>query len=47
VILDKYGVDYIVLGERERFSYTVVEDKFSENLIMAFQNPSVTIYQVP
>ncbi len=47
VILDKYDVRYLVVGEWERNSYLVSESLFAENLIVAFQNPSVTIYQVP
>lgn len=45
-ILDKYNVRYVVVGEWERFSYEVLESKFTENLAIAFQNASVTIYEV-
>ncbi|MEX2143439.1 MAG: DUF2298 domain-containing protein [Anaerolineales bacterium] len=47
VIIDQYNVRYVVVGEWERYSYQVSEDKFAENLLFAFQNSSVTIYQVP
>ena len=51
-IMDTYDVKYIVVGEWERFAYeageaTINEDKFRENLIVAFQNQTVTIYEVP
>ncbi|MCL5429528.1 MAG: DUF2298 domain-containing protein [Chloroflexi bacterium] len=51
-IMDTYDVKYIVVGEWERFAYdsgeaTINEDKFRENLIVAFHNDSVTIYEVP
>jgi uncharacterized membrane protein len=46
-IIDQYEVRYIVVGSVERGKYVVSEAKFVENLSVAFQNPSVTIYQVP
>ena len=51
-IIDTYDVRYIVVGEWEKFKYTtgdqvINENKFKENLITAFQNDSVTIYQIP
>ncbi len=51
-IIDTYDVKYIVVGEWERFAYNsdqvvLNEDKFKENLIVAFQNPTVTIYEIP
>lgn len=51
-IIERYGVEYIVVGDVERFTYTndqmrLVEQKFAENLQIAFQNATVTIYQVP
>lgn len=51
-IIDNYDVRYIVVGEWERFKYntgdfTINEDKFKENLTVAFQNETVTIYEVP
>ena len=46
-IFDKYEVKYLVVGEWERSSYLVSDSLFAENLIVAYQNPSVTIYQVP
>jgi uncharacterized membrane protein len=51
-IIDAYEVKYIVVGEWERYKYNtdqiaINEDKFIENLTIAFQNPTVTIYEVP
>jgi YYY domain-containing protein len=47
LLIEKYGVDYIVLGSSERSAYEISETKFIENLAVAFQNAEVTIYQVP
>jgi YYY domain-containing protein len=51
-IIDAYDVRYIVVGEWERYKYNtdqlaINEDKFVENLVVAFQNPTVTIYEMP
>jgi uncharacterized membrane protein len=46
-ILDKYEVKYLVIGEVERSTYLVSENLFAENLVIAFQNPGVTIFQIP
>ncbi|HLD94577.1 MAG TPA: DUF2298 domain-containing protein [Anaerolineales bacterium] len=51
-IIVAYDVKYIVVGEWERYKYntdqmTLNEAKFEENLTVAFQNGSVTIYEVP
>ena len=46
-ILDKYEVKYLVIGEVERSTYPVTENLFAENLVIAFQNPSVTIFLIP
>lgn len=50
-IIVEYGVEYIIVGDVERFTYTndqtrLVEEKFADNLQIAFQNAAVTIYQV-
>lgn len=47
LLLLKYNVDYIVVGNMERNTYPVFEDKFRENLVTAFSSATVTIYQVP
>lgn len=51
-IIDAYDVKYIVVGEWERYKYNtdqfmVNEEKFVDNLVIAYQNPTVTIYEVP
>ena len=45
-IIERYHVVYIVVGNLERTTYDVFEDKFALNLTAAFQQGSVTIYQV-
>ena len=45
-IIEQYQVVYIVVGNLERTTYNVYEDKFSLNLTPAFQQGAVTIYQV-
>jgi YYY domain-containing protein len=46
-ILNKYGIRYVYIGDLERSTYAVQEDKFQRNLVRVFQKGSVTIYQVP
>jgi YYY domain-containing protein len=46
-ILQKYDIRYVYVGDLERSTYHVVESKFQEHLSVAYQNISVTIYQVP
>lgn len=51
-IIAVYDVRYIVVGEWEEFKYntgqmTLNEDKFKENLTVAFQSASLTIYEAP
>jgi uncharacterized membrane protein len=47
LLLLKYNVDYIVVGNMERNTYPVFEDKFRDYLVTAFSSATVTIYQVP
>ncbi len=44
-LLEGYNVDYVVIGNLERVTYKVFEQKFAENLAVAYQTGSVTIYQ--
>jgi len=46
-ILQAYQIRYIYIGSYERSVYQVDEKKFAEVMTPAFQNGSVTIYQVP
>jgi hypothetical protein len=46
-ILKRYQIQYIYVGDVERFTYKVVMDKFSANLPVIFSNTTVTIYAVP
>lgn len=45
IILDRYNVRYIWVGETERSKYQVSEQKFSDNLEKVFGNALVTIYE--
>lgn len=46
-IIDRYNIRYIVIGNLERITYQVNEEKFSIFLKPAFQQGNVTIYEVP
>ena len=45
-IIDKYNIVYIYLGDLERSTYAVQEQKFLQNLPLVFQQGSVVIYRV-
>ncbi len=45
-VIEQYKIVYIVVGNLERSTYQVDEDKFSQNLTLVFQQGSVAIYQV-
>jgi uncharacterized membrane protein len=47
LILEKYEVRYVVVGDLERTSYRVNEEKFNNFLRPAFQQGNITIYEVP
>jgi uncharacterized membrane protein len=47
LVLERYNVRYIVVGNLERTSYRVNEEKFNNFLKPVFQQGSVTIYEVP
>jgi uncharacterized membrane protein len=46
-ILRKYNIRYVVVGDLERSTYAVQEEKFQHNLIQVFQQGNVAIYEVP
>jgi uncharacterized membrane protein len=46
-ILNRYDIRYVYVGDLERSTYPVQEDKFQRNLIQVFQQGNVTIYEVP
>ncbi|HEU4758748.1 MAG TPA: DUF2298 domain-containing protein, partial [Dehalococcoidia bacterium] len=46
-VIEKYNVQYVVVGHFEREKYADGVDKFQQFLKVAYQNPSVTIYRVP
>lgn len=47
LILDQYIVRYVVVGNLERTSYRVNEEKFNTFLRPVFQQGNITIYEVP
>jgi uncharacterized membrane protein len=46
-LIDRYNIRYIVIGNLERSTYQVDEEKFSRFLKPVFQQGSITIYEVP
>ncbi len=46
-IIHKYSIKYIYIGDLERSTYNVEEAKFQRNLVTAFKQGGVTIYEVP
>ena len=46
-IINRYNIRYIYVGNLERSSYRVSEDKFNSFLKPAFQQGNVTVYEVP
>ena len=46
-IIDRYQIRYIVVGNLERTTYQVNEEKFSRFLKPIFQQGSITVYEVP
>ncbi|HEX8990842.1 MAG TPA: DUF2298 domain-containing protein [Anaerolineales bacterium] len=47
LIIQKYNIKYVYVGDLERTTYPLQEAKFQKNLVTAFQQGSVTIYEVP
>ena len=46
-IIDRYDIRYIYIGDLERTSMAVKEDKFKTHLKPVFQQGGVVIYEVP
>ncbi len=46
-IIQKYDIKYVYVGDLERTTYTLQEAKLQKNLVTAFQQGNVTIYEVP
>jgi uncharacterized membrane protein len=46
-IINRYNIRYIVVGNLERSTYHVNEEKFNRFLQPVFQQGNVTIYEVP
>jgi hypothetical protein len=46
-IIDRYDIRYIVVGDLERRTYDVNEEKFINFLTPIYQNGSITVYEVP
>jgi uncharacterized membrane protein len=46
-ILRKYNIRYVYIGDLERSTYPVQDDKFQHYLIRVFQQGDVTVYEVP
>jgi len=46
-IIDRYNIRYIVVGNLERNTYRVNEEKFNNFLKPIYQQGSITIYEVP
>lgn len=43
-IISQYQIDYIYVGQLERSSYKVVEEKFMANMALVYENMGVRIY---
>ena len=46
-ILERYHINYVVVGLLERTTYQLSEAKFQRNLVVLFQSGSTVIYGVP
>jgi uncharacterized membrane protein len=46
-IIDRYNIRYIIVGNLERTTYQVNEDKFNRFLKPVFQQGNITVYEVP
>ena len=46
-VIDQYDIKYIFVGNLERNTYNLFEEKFRQLLPVAYEQGSVTIYVVP
>jgi len=46
-IIQQYHIRYVFVGSLEFAKYHVVEEKFSANMTLAFQNDQVRVYETP
>jgi len=46
-IIDRYNIRYVIVGNLERTTYHVNEEKFNRFLKPVFQQGNVTVYEVP
>jgi YYY domain-containing protein len=46
-IIRKYHIKYVYVGDLERTTYAVQEEKFQKNLVQVFQKGNVVIYEAP
>ena len=44
-ILETYHVQYVVVGDLERSAYTILQQKFDNNMLVVFKNDTTVIYQ--
>ena len=46
-LLQQYGIDYIFVGNSEKTQLNANQRFFDDNFLVAFRNPSISIYEVP
>jgi len=47
MILERYDIRYVVIGNYERTTYAVDEEKFDQNLTLLMQTGNTVLYQYP
>ena len=45
-LFDKYGIDYVLFSNAERYNYECDEDFFSDNGTLVFENNAAAIYRL-
>ena len=46
-LFEEYGVDYVVIGDSERYNYALDEMWFAENCGLVYDEGGVSIYAAP